>query len=62
MKQALQFAQLCDVREFVPFHHDPAHGDVQIDAMIEQAVLELQPRFQLTPGMEGLSFDFDQPR
>ncbi len=62
MKQALQFAQLCDVREFVPFHHDPAHGDAQIDAMIEQAVLELQPRIQLTPGMEGLSFDFDQPR
>ncbi len=57
MQQAMQFAQLCEVKEFVPFHHDPAHGDSQIDSMIEQATLELQPRMRVTPGMEGLSFE-----
>ncbi len=60
IQQAMQFAQLCDVKEFVPFHHDPWHGDAQIDAMIEQALQELQPRMKVTPGMEGLGFELQR--
>jgi len=45
LTHALRFAQLAEVGGFVPFHHDPAHSDEQIDQMIEQARYQhcLQP-------------------
>ena len=36
--QALAFAELARVGRFVPFHHDPAHSDSDIDALIEEAL------------------------
>lgn len=51
--QALIFAQLAEVKEFVPFHHDPSHSDDMLDQMIAQSVGEIQPKFTVTPGMEG---------
>ena len=53
MQQALQFAMLTAVNEMVPFHHDPAHSDADIDRITQAAVEELQPQFKLTPGLEG---------
>ncbi|HJW89747.1 MAG TPA: MBL fold metallo-hydrolase [Anaerolineales bacterium] len=59
LTHALRFAQLAEVGGFVPFHHDPAHSDEQIDQMIEQALGELQPRFPLTAGKEGLVIELE---
>lgn len=53
---ALDFAGLTGVRHLVFFHHDPAHSDEMLDRMMGQAVAEKQPRFRVTPGMEGLTF------
>jgi phosphoribosyl 1,2-cyclic phosphodiesterase len=55
MVQAFEFAALADVKHFVPFHHDPAHSDDQLDQMISDAVQEVLPSFEVTPGQEGLS-------
>ena len=54
LEQALGFAQLTGVRQLIPFHHDPSHGDGMIDIMLEEAIDELHPAFKITPGMEGL--------
>jgi phosphoribosyl 1,2-cyclic phosphodiesterase len=53
LQHALRFAQLADVKQFVPFHHDPAHTDDMLDHMIENTVGEMQPKFSVTPGKEG---------
>jgi ribonuclease BN (tRNA processing enzyme) len=51
--QALKFAELAGVARFVPFHHDPAHSDDDLDRLIGAAVTEAAPTFSVTPGMEG---------
>jgi phosphoribosyl 1,2-cyclic phosphodiesterase len=55
MIQAFEFAELANVKHFVPFHHDPAHSDDLLDQMITDAVQEVAPDFEVTPGLEGLS-------
>jgi phosphoribosyl 1,2-cyclic phosphodiesterase len=57
LTQATRFALLADVRQFVPFHHDPAHSDDFIDAMMERMMVDLQPSIPVTPGKEGTVFD-----
>lgn len=57
VSQALQFAVLAEVKHFVPFHHDPSHSDATLDQLIGRTVDEIQPRFQVTPGIEGLELD-----
>lgn len=59
MKQAFQFAALAGAKHFVPFHHDPAHSDDQLDQMISDAVQETSPDFNVIPGLEGLSLQLD---
>jgi ribonuclease BN (tRNA processing enzyme) len=59
LKQALHFAEFAGVKAFVPFHYDPSHSDEQLDRLIEQAIGELQPRFPVTPGMEGQVFELE---
>ncbi len=56
MAQAMQFADLSQVEHLVPFHHDPAHGDEELDQLISQAVETTNPDFQVTPGKEGATF------
>jgi ribonuclease BN (tRNA processing enzyme) len=51
--QALQFAALAGVAQLVPFHHDPAHSDEDLDRLIGEAVAAAHPNFAVTPGMEG---------
>jgi len=57
MQQAFEFAELARVKHFVPFHHDPAHSDNQLDQMISEAVQEVSPDFEITPGLEGMVLD-----
>ncbi len=57
LPHAIQFAQLAGVRQFIPFHHDPAHSDDMLDQMIENTVAEMQPAFSVIPGKEGLTLD-----
>ena len=59
MVQAFEFAALANARRFVPFHHDPAHSDDQIDLMITRAVQEIKPDFDVTPGLEGVMLDLE---
>jgi len=58
LHQALEFAKFCRVKNFVPFHHDPAHSDDELDRMTQDAVRDVQPSFIVTPGMEGKTFEF----
>jgi len=57
LPHAVRFAQLADVKQFVPFHHDPAHNDDMLDQMIENTMAKMQPAFIVTPGMEGITLD-----
>ena len=57
MRQAFEFAELANVKHFVPFHHDPAHSDDQLDGMISDAVEAIAPGFDVTPGSEGTVLD-----
>lgn len=57
LHQALDFATLAGVKRLVPFHHDPAHTDADIDRLLAQAIDETRPAFEVTPGCEGTVFD-----
>ena len=54
MEQAFEFAELAKVKKFMPFHHDPAHSDTQLDQMIADAKETVSPRFDIIPGQEGV--------
>ena len=60
ISHAFQFAKLCDVKHFVPFHHDPTHNDDQLDRIFASTLQELQPSYRVTPSREGLALDIDQ--
>ena len=60
MKQAFEFAEMANVKRFVPFHHDPAHSDDQLDQMITHAVQEVKPGFEVTPGLEGMILNLEK--
>jgi len=57
LNHAFRFGQLTQVKEFVPFHHDPAHTDQMLETMIANTVEDLQPSFVVTPGKEGSVLD-----
>jgi phosphoribosyl 1,2-cyclic phosphodiesterase len=57
IEHALAFAELAGVRQLVPFHHDPAHTDDDLDRMFAEALASFRPRFAVTPGMEGAIFE-----
>jgi phosphoribosyl 1,2-cyclic phosphodiesterase len=57
LPHAFRFAQLAQVKQLIPFHHDPAHTDDMLDQMIEDSVAEMQPAFRVTAGREGLMLD-----
>jgi phosphoribosyl 1,2-cyclic phosphodiesterase len=54
---AFQFAGLCDVKHFAPFHHDPTHNDDTLDRMFEETIGNIQPSYMVTPSREGLTID-----
>ena len=57
LTHAFEFARLAEVKQLVPFHHDPAHTDGMLDQMIEDILREEQPSFKVMPGMEGSVVD-----
>jgi ribonuclease BN (tRNA processing enzyme) len=45
-------ATVAEVRQVMPFHHDPGHDDAQLDQMLA-AVADLAPSVTVVPGREG---------
>jgi phosphoribosyl 1,2-cyclic phosphodiesterase len=54
----LRFAALARVKQLVPFHHDPAHTDDDLDRMVATA-RATAPELTITPGTEGAVFELD---
>lgn len=57
MQQTFAFARLAEVGRLVPFHHDPAHTDNDLDRITAKAMTEIEPSFIVTPGTEGATFE-----
>jgi len=57
LRQAFLFAGFAKARQLVPFHHDPAHTDDELDRLLGEAVAEARPSFTVLPGVEGAVFD-----
>lgn len=47
------FAELAEVRQLVPFHHDPTHDDVWVDTTY--AAIDAPGGMAITPAREGLT-------
>jgi hypothetical protein len=46
------FSAMTEVRQLMPFHHDPGHDDAQLDGMMAE-IGERAPSAQVLPGREG---------
>lgn len=57
LDQTLDFGALTGIKQLVPFHHDPNHTDADLDRLIAEASDTKKPTFQVTPGIEGTTFD-----
>src|SRR5450759_410628 len=57
LNQTLAFGTLTEVKQLVPFHHDPDHTDTDLDRLMAQALDETKPAYQVTPGIEGTIFE-----
>jgi phosphoribosyl 1,2-cyclic phosphodiesterase len=53
LKQTLEFGTMTEVKQLVPFHHDPGHTDEDLDRLMAQALEEAKPGYRVTPGLEG---------
>jgi phosphoribosyl 1,2-cyclic phosphodiesterase len=56
LDQALAFAGAAGAKRLVTFHHDPSHGDEQLERLFSRATSASLP-FQLLRGREGASFE-----
>jgi phosphoribosyl 1,2-cyclic phosphodiesterase len=56
IEHAMRFADQTQVKEFVPFHHDPAHSDDMLDRMISESIAKVRPQCVVMPGVEGAVF------
>ena len=59
IRHAFQFASLTNVKQFVPFHHDPTHSDDELDRMFSQAIDEMDPSYKVTPSQEGRTLEVE---
>lgn len=57
LNQTLDFGTLTEVKQLVPFHHDPNHTDLDLDRLIAEAIEETKPGYRVTPGIEGTTFE-----
>jgi phosphoribosyl 1,2-cyclic phosphodiesterase len=57
LEQAMDFGALAEVRHLVPFHHDPAHTDIDLDLLVAEAIEAARPPYLVSPGMEGVTFN-----
>jgi ribonuclease BN (tRNA processing enzyme) len=56
LHDAITFAAQATVKHLVPFHHDPAHTDEDIDRLTAEAMAAAKPSFVVTPGAVGCVF------
>jgi ribonuclease BN (tRNA processing enzyme) len=56
MSQAMRFATMARVRRLVTFHHDPAHDDASLDALVDRTQAECDCDVDLVAGTEGACF------
>lgn len=56
LDQTVALAEAAGVRRLVPFHHDPAHTDSDLEASLERARAGKR-RVDLLPGAEGSVFE-----
>ncbi|HUP97820.1 MAG TPA: MBL fold metallo-hydrolase [Usitatibacter sp.] len=56
LNQTLDFGTLAEVKQLVPFHHDPEHSDAQLDRLLAEAIEATRPAFRVRPGLEGATF------
>ena len=56
MRQAFAFADLAGVKQLVPFHHDPAHTDDDLDRLLGAMIDAARPPFAVGTGAEGATF------
>ena len=57
LNQTLDFGTLAEVKQLVPFHHDPDHTDADLDRLMAQAMEQTKPAYRVTPGIEGTVFE-----
>ena len=55
--QVVAFARLAGVRRLIPFHHDPNHDDVTLDAMLETARALAGSDLDVLAGREGFELE-----
>jgi phosphoribosyl 1,2-cyclic phosphodiesterase len=55
-EDVVRFAELAGARHLVPFHHDPAHSDADLDRMLSRRG-NVASSLEITPATEGASFD-----
>lgn len=55
--QSFAFAELCEVKHLVTFHHDPDHTDLDLDRLMTEAIADANPQYVVTTGAEGSTFE-----
>jgi phosphoribosyl 1,2-cyclic phosphodiesterase len=53
---AVALARLAGAKRLITFHHDPAHDDHELDAMVEEARELADGTLEVLPGREGATF------
>ncbi len=56
IEDAVELARLARARRLVTFHHDPAHDDAELDAMLDGARSMATDGLEILPGREGSTF------
>ena len=56
-RHAFAFANKVGAKQLVPFHHDPSHDDLALGRLVESAKQDYAPRFQVSAGCEGATFE-----
>ena len=57
VEDAVSLARMAQVNRLVTFHHDPAHDDAELDAMLAVARVLAGDSLEVLPGREGAVFD-----
>lgn len=56
IQDAVELARMARARRLVTFHHDPAHDDTELDAMLGTAQALARDGLEVLPGREGGTF------
>jgi phosphoribosyl 1,2-cyclic phosphodiesterase len=54
---AVSLAKVAGAKRLVTFHHDPAHDDTELDAMLAGARVDAGRSLEVLPGREGGTFE-----